>query len=307
MADDHDGLDIESIRLEIARIAPEFERAPVARLGEGMDSLAVLVDHAFVFRFAKHPEAAEGLRREIALLPRLAPTLPLDVPRFAWVGESSTTGLPFVAYSLIRGEPLHRPLYESLPKGTRDRVLGDLVTFLAAVHDFPVHEAAACGVTPLPERAGYVEEFARAREHVFPRLTSAVRLRVEAKLDAFLQDDANFAYTPTLLHGDLWPEHVLVSPAEGRLAGIIDFADVSLGDPDHDLVFLARTLGPGFLADLVRHDPHADPARLARKVPPLALFNALDDIGIGLDRGDRSLVDSGLADLTTLSDADFRS
>jgi hypothetical protein len=39
-------------------------------------NLAVLVGESFVFRFAKHAEAAIGLRREMALLPRLAPSNP---------------------------------------------------------------------------------------------------------------------------------------------------------------------------------------------------------------------------------------
>jgi hypothetical protein len=45
-----------------------------------MDSLAVLIGNAFAFRFSQHAEAAMGLRCEIAFLPRLAPTLPLDNP-----------------------------------------------------------------------------------------------------------------------------------------------------------------------------------------------------------------------------------
>ena len=175
MAADHDGHDLAAIRVEIARIAPEFEGEPVARLGEGMDSLAVLVGEAFVFRFSKHAEAAMGLRREIALLPRLAPTLPLDIPRFEYVGEHSVTGLPFVGYGLIRGEPLHRPLYDSLPGATQDGILGDLAAFLSAVHAFSVEEAVACGVTPDGGRVDYIEDLRRARDDVFPLLDDTVR------------------------------------------------------------------------------------------------------------------------------------
>jgi hypothetical protein len=32
----------------------------------------------------------------------------------------------------------------------------------------------------------------------------------------------------------------------GRLAGVIDFGDVSIGDPDYDLAFLAMRLAEGF-------------------------------------------------------------
>jgi aminoglycoside 2''-phosphotransferase len=299
-AKDHDGDEIGALRVEIARVAPELNEVSVTPLGEGMDSLAVLVGDAFVFRFAKHAEAATGLRREIALLPRLAPRLPFDVPRFEYVGEHSGTGLPFVGYGLIRGEPLHRALYDRLPEGTREGVLADLAAFLSAVHAFPVEEALRCGVAAEASRAAYAEDLQSAREHVFPRLDVATRRRVESRLNAFLADDASFVFTPKLLHADLWPDHVLFRRDEGRLAGVIDFGDVSIGDPDYDLAFLSGRLGPSFLAGLLRHDPHADPARLAEKIRSFALFNALDDIFIGLDRGDRALVDSALADLAGL-------
>lgn len=66
-------MDIDSFEREILRVAPEFRGASFAPLGQGMDNHAVLVADEFVFRFPRHPEAAARIRREIALLPNLAP------------------------------------------------------------------------------------------------------------------------------------------------------------------------------------------------------------------------------------------
>ena len=110
MAVGHDGNGLETVRFEIARVAPGLAAERIGRLGEGMDSLAALVGGAVVFRFPKHAEAAMGIKREIALLPRLAPTLNLAIPKIEYIGKHSVTGLPFVGYGLIRGEPLHRPV-----------------------------------------------------------------------------------------------------------------------------------------------------------------------------------------------------
>jgi aminoglycoside 2''-phosphotransferase len=304
MASHHNGFVAESIRSEIARVAPEFAGEAITRLGEGMDSIAFSVGGTYVFRFAKHAEAAAGLRREIALLPRLAARLPLVVPRHEYVGEHSGTSDPFVGYRLIRGEPLDRALYNHLPEAQREGVLADLADFLDAVHAFPAEEAAGCGVARHGHRADYLEDLRRAQNDVFPLLADPVRHRVESRLAAFLDDDAHFADAPTLLHGDLWPEHVLYSRADGRLAGVIDFGDLCLGDPAYDLAFLALRLGPGFLADLLRLRPHGDPARLAEKIHAIALFNAIEDIFFGLEQEDRTLVDSGLAELSELTKAD---
>jgi aminoglycoside 2''-phosphotransferase len=297
MAHDDDGNNLLAIRREIVRVAPEFSAEPIAPLGEGMDSLAVLVGGAAVFRFAKHDDAAAGLRREIALLPRLARGLSLAIPRFQQVGEHSVTRLPFVGYALIQGEPLSPQLYQGLPGATRDGILGDLASFLTAVHAFPVEQAVDCGVVSWGGRADFSETLQRARVDAFPLLDGAVRQRVESQLEAFLEDHANFDYAPALLHADLWPEHVLFSRCLGRLAGVIDFGDVSIGDPDYDLAFLGRTLGTGFIADLLRHLPNTDPVRLAQKIRCFSLLNAIEDVFIGIDRGDRILVDSSLADL----------
>jgi aminoglycoside 2''-phosphotransferase len=297
MAGDHDGHDLLAIRREIVRVAPQFLAEPIAPLGEGMDSVAVLVCGAAVFRFAKHDDAAASLRREIALLPRLAPGLSLAIPRFQHVEEHSVTGLPFVGYALIQGEPLYSRLYHGLPPATQARILSELASFLTVVHAFPVDEAVDCGVVPFGGRADYVETLRKARDDVFPLLDSSVGHSVQSQLEAFLDDGANFTYAPVLLHADLWPEHVLFSRRMGRLAGVIDFGDVSIGDPDYDLAFLGRTLGTGFIADLLRHLPNADPVRLAQKIRCFGSLNAIDDVFIGIDRGDRILVDSSVADL----------
>jgi aminoglycoside 2''-phosphotransferase len=297
MAPDDDGNNLLAIWREIVRVAPEFLAEPIAPLGEGMDSLAVLVGGAAVFRFAKHDVAAAGLRREIALLPRLARGLSLAIPRFQQVGEHSVTRLPFVGYALIQGEPLSPQLYQGLPGATRDGILGDLASFLNVVHAFPVEQAVDCGVVSCGGRADFIETLQRARVDAFPLLDGAVRQRVESQLEAFLEGHANFDYAPALLHGDLWPEHLLFSKRGGRLAGVIDFGDVSIGDPDYDLAFLGRRLGSEFVAELLQHYPHANPVRLAEKIRCFNLFNAIDDVFIGLDRGDRPLVDSSLADL----------
>jgi aminoglycoside 2''-phosphotransferase len=297
MVVEHRGIDLAAIGLEIARVAPALAGAPIVSLGEGMDNFAVIVGQHFVFRFAKHDEAAEGLRREIALLPRLARRLAIPIPNIEYAGEHSVTGVPFVGYGLIRGEPLLRPLYESLSETSREAVAGELAAFLRAIHSFPVEEARDCGVLYIGGRQAYAEDLERARVDVFPLLDLHSQLGVEKRLSAFLDDERNFEYAPVVLHGDVWPEHVLYSRAAGRLAGVIDFCDVSIGDSAYDIGFLAHRLGTEFTRRLLSRYEHGDPARPTEKIECFVLFNAIEDVWIGLERGDDDLVDSALADL----------
>lgn len=69
----------------IARRFPELRGAPVERLASGWDNTVFLVGGDWVFRFPRRQMAIPGVEREIAVLPVLAPRLPLPVPvpRFA--------------------------------------------------------------------------------------------------------------------------------------------------------------------------------------------------------------------------------
>src|SRR3954469_23704620 len=78
--------------------------ALVRKLGEGWDNSVWVVDERYAFRFPRRAAWVSGLEREIALLPHLAPRLPLPVPRPVFVGQP-TDGYPwpFFGAELIPG------------------------------------------------------------------------------------------------------------------------------------------------------------------------------------------------------------
>lgn len=293
-----DPLTLSSLRAEITSVITLNEGQTVERLGEGMDRIAVLVAGELVFGFAKHEEAAAGLRREIALLPRLAPRLNLPVPRIEVVGEHSITGLPFVGYQLIHGEALHRVRFDQLSLPQREGIGRDLAEFLVAIHAFPIDESIECGVFRYDYREGLPDNLARARTELFPQLDPLVRRVIADRIERFVADGQPVDALTTLLPGDLWPEHVLISSDGGHLAGIINFADGALGDPDYDLAFLAQRLGPKFVQMMLPHLAGVDPVRLLHKFDCIALFNTLEDACAGLDRSDDELFHSAMAELT---------
>ncbi len=73
--------------------------------------------------------------------------------------------------------------------------------------------------------------------HVLPLLGAGERADAERMLSAFLDDDDNFRFASCLTHGDIGPEHVLVTAA-GDLAGVIDWGDAAVGDPVIDLAWV---------------------------------------------------------------------
>jgi aminoglycoside phosphotransferase (APT) family kinase protein len=77
-------------------------------------------------------------------------------------------------------------------------------------------------------------------------------------------------YAPALAHCDLGPEHLLCR--EGRLVGVIDWADAKIGDPAIDYAWLLNRPFPDFDVedDLRRRALDLPPARtmVRGRVPP---------------------------------------
>jgi len=90
------------------------------------------------------------------------------------------------------------------------------------------------------------------------------------------------------------PDHIPFSAEEGRITGIIDWGDASIGDPDYELSYLYRAGGARFVEEVVRHGPRRDRAKLERKLRFYAGHDTIDTILNGLERGDAPLVAAGL-------------
>ena len=186
----------------------------IVEVDHGYDFEVAIVDDAWVFRFPRRAGVEEALETEIALLPVLAPALPVAVPSFEYVGREPL----FVGYQLIRGEPLS----DEDPEGVR--------AFLDALHSFDASEL------PIERRdwvAAYREQCAEFERVVLP-LVDKDRRRDASRL--FAEADTLVGFAPALVHADLGPDHLLV--LGGRLAGVIDWGDVRIGDPALDYAWL---------------------------------------------------------------------
>ena len=163
-----------------------------------------------MFRFPRRAGVEEALEVEIALLPAIAPALPVAVPSFEHVSRDPL----FVGYRLIRGEPL----VDEDADGVR--------AFLEALH------ALDPSGLPWSVPTGSRPTATSARSSngsCFPSLDEDLALRARR---LFGDVETLVGFEPALLHADLGPEHLLVR--DGRLAGVIDWADARVGDPALD-------------------------------------------------------------------------
>jgi aminoglycoside phosphotransferase (APT) family kinase protein len=197
-------------------ITEALGRSPTAivAVDEGYDFEVAIVDDEWVFRFPRRSGVEEPLQVEIELLPAIAPALPVDVPSFEHVSRDPL----FVGYRLIHGTPL----VDEDADGVR--------AFLEALH--------ALDPSELPvDRSDWVEAYraqcAEFERLVFPILDKDTR----ATATRLFSDAETLAdFEPALVHADLGPAHLLVR--DGRLAGVIDWGDVRVGDPALDYSWL---------------------------------------------------------------------
>jgi aminoglycoside phosphotransferase (APT) family kinase protein len=239
---------------------PELEPSELRLAGEGWDNTAWVVDGRFLFRFPRREIALDGVRRELAVLPLLAPLLPLPIPHPVYVGEPSERfPWPFFGGPPVPGVELAEA---RLDDRTRAELARPLATFLRALH--AVELEVELPVDPLG-RADMDFRVLRARERLAELGSSppAAEEVFEAALELPPPDRL------ALVHGDLHLRHAFV--ADGRLSGVIDWGDVCRADPAVDLVLFWSALPPSARADfLTAYGPVPEDALLRARV--LSIF-----------------------------------
>jgi aminoglycoside phosphotransferase (APT) family kinase protein len=222
----------------------ELAGAPVESLGEGWDNAAYLVGGEYVFRFPRRIIAAPLIAREIAILPLLAPQLPVPISAPCFVGTPAQSyPWPFAGYRSLGGNALSAM---ELDVPAYLRVATALEAFLAALHRI---DAAPAIARALPEdeigRLDHKERMPKLDER-FGALAGEGLIGDPAALLDFLNSVAPEGPRKerlAVVHGDLYAKHVFVDP-DGAIAGIIDWGDVHFGDPAIDVSVVFEVLPP---------------------------------------------------------------
>jgi aminoglycoside phosphotransferase (APT) family kinase protein len=178
-------------------------------------------------RLPRRAVAVPLLLNEQRWLPGLASTLPVTIPAPVAVGVASE---PFPwPWSIIRWAD--GPGLDEVDPEIRDAVADSFADALLALHQPAQANAPHNPVrgVPLVARsatwAGY-----RSRSG----LDDAGLAVIEAALDDGL-DAQIYPGPPVWVHGDLHPANTVVSVETGTLTALLDFGDLSAGDPATDL------------------------------------------------------------------------
>lgn len=263
----------------VGELFPELEPRSVVAIEEGWDSLVLEVDREWIIRVPRRPEVRAWLEKEIRLLPELAPTLPVPIPRFEHVAEN---GVRAVAYRKLAGAAVDV---------SRPHLGAAIGRFLMALHAFPVDKGRDLGVPS--HDLGWRERYGAFANELLQRVGPLLgddRPTAEAVFEAYLSDRDNFAFSPCLIHSDLGPQHVL--SADDELTGVIDWSGARIGDPAVDLAWVLHGTPAEFGAAALAGYGSADLRERA------LFFHRLGpwyEVLYGLDHNLPAFVTSGLA------------
>jgi aminoglycoside phosphotransferase (APT) family kinase protein len=215
---------------------PKLDASSARLLGEGWDNAVWMVEERWAFRFPRRAIALPGVEREIGLLPRLAPLLPVRIPVPTFAGKPSERfPWPFFGAPLLRGvEPAEAELRDT----DRERLGADLGRFLRALHDVELEVELPYDLNRRADM-GFRVALTRERIEEASALWTAPPWVEDLLAEAEELPPSEHA---SLVHGDLHIRHVLLDG--GALAGVIDWGDVCRADPAIDLLAVWTLLGP---------------------------------------------------------------
>ena len=300
-------LDATGARRLLAAQFPDLALDSVELLAVGWDNTVFVVDGTWAVRFPRREVALPLMVRELALLPALAPRLPLPVPVPELLGRpDGDYPWPFWGARLVPGVELADA---RLPENGRESLGAAVGAFLRTLHQPSVADDLS-GVLPYdPMRRGTPSTrgpMARAAlDRLAGRGTWAAGSHADRAVDELIAAADPLpppTGEPVVVHGDLHLRHLLVG-SDGAATGVIDWGDSCLADPSLDLsLAFGGFAGSARTALLEAYDGKVDEEReLRARVLALALCAALADYA-DLEEKDALLAES-IAGLYRAADA----
>ena len=202
---------------------PDLLRHPFHSLTEGWDNVVVRIGPEYAVRIPRREAAVELARNEHRWLAPIAQRSRFPVPAPLRLGRPSDFyPWPWSIVPWIEGTRL-----SDTGIGARARLAAELARFIRDLHAPAPLDAPHNPVRGVP--------LLRRDEVVRTRLATGTVPRSDELLRLWLTLRETDAWSgpPLWLHGDLHPGNLLV--LDGRLAGVIDFGDLTAGDPAGDL------------------------------------------------------------------------
>lgn len=220
-------IDATLVRRLLADQAPAFADLPIEVLASGWDNTILTLGADHLVRLPRREAAVELVGHEQRWLPTLAERLPIAVPVPVVFGRP-TSYFPW-PWSVVEHVEGGDAIASPPNPGPAVEVMAG---FFSAMH-VPAPDDAPHN----PWRGGPLIERADVTQQRFERLAGWLAERVDVEgLQQLWQsalDAEPYAGPPMWIHGDVHPGNVIVR--DGLIVSVIDFGDLTSGDPATDL------------------------------------------------------------------------
>src|SRR5262245_511939 len=239
----------------IREIRPDLSIERASLNCEGLLNDVVIVNDAFVFRFAKRDYGFKDLKEEAGVLRLLRKRVTLPIPTPFYEDRE------VMAYPLIPGETLRRDILMSLPETDQQAIAEQLAQLFREMHGIPLEEIDESSIPmadSLMDYEGWLKVYERLHDKVFPLLLPHAREWATEHFESWLSDPSNFEYEPRMVDTDIPPYHILFDRGRRRINGIIDFGCAGLGDPATDFCVIIYHYGESFMDRFYKIYPEAE-------------------------------------------------
>ena len=203
---------------------------------------------------ALFPQSEAALARVAAmssLMPHLRGFLSPAVPVWERSSETGDWKRDWQAAPKTEGHPL-RP--ELIVEQNRERLVRDLATFFHELHEFSVERSRSLGASSFREWRDDHEALSRRSLAVMrPRVNWSQITWARRWWSRFLEDDALWKIEPSLVHGGISIERLLVDPLVQQLSAVTGWHGLRVADPAVDFAHLIDAYGTELGWRIVEH------------------------------------------------------
>lgn len=226
---------------------PDLKYNSAKLVTHGWDNHIVILDNAFVFRFPRNDEYIKKFKTEANLIKYLQDEVSISIPNYKYLAKDKSFG----GYPFIMGEVLTPELLQSQSDKVKEGIAMDLANFLTVIHQTPKEVIDKMNI---PNGSWNFEHIKKLYEGIKETLYPVLSKQEVTWLDYQFQNYFSLKgeIKITLTHSDLGGDNILFDKKNGKVSGILDFADSEYTDSALDF---ARLLdyGEDFMRSVISH------------------------------------------------------
>lgn len=243
-------------------------------LSSSSNNIVVALPDGRALRIPQSRDAAEKLKREVALLGFLAERVTFGVPRYLELHDSGVLGRPVGVFEWLPGRSAQVGAIHPDERASIGRQLGRI---LRELHAMPLQPCLLLGTRVRgPESLVEISEWYRAA--LEERSRAAGLSGPPAGLCAALSAMAKvppWEGQPVLVHGDFAAKHILLGP-NGGVCAVLDFGEAAVCEPAADVGAMLVSWGPEVARCALAECAVPDPARVMRRAVAWALITLFE-------------------------------